>query len=127
MSKRKNEFRPRRPKPDFEAVIDALVFEACAEYGFCGDPDCEPFDRTRRAWTAEEFALEVLRAEGLEPIVIQGIGPSQSEYFVMIRDLFLRRVGASIRVDDTDAQQSSATLQRLGGCDPAAKARRRRR
>lgn len=59
-----------------------------------------PFDTKRGSWTAEEFAFEVLRAEGMEPLMIEGIGVSQSEYFNVIRDFFVKQHGAAIRVTD---------------------------
>jgi hypothetical protein len=42
----------------------------------------------------------VLRAEGMEPLIIEGIGVSQSEYFKIIRGAFVKHFGASVCVPD---------------------------
>jgi hypothetical protein len=77
-----------------------MLGKLCIEWGFCGDHRHAPFDHKRGAWTAEEFALEVLRAEGMNPLMIEGIGPSQSDWFKKIRARFVDEFGGSIRVDD---------------------------
>jgi hypothetical protein len=75
----------------------------CVEWGFCGGADA-PFDRTCGAWTADEFALEVLRAEGEAPLMIEGIGPSQSPWFKKIRARFVSEFGVSVCVRDFESK-----------------------
>ena len=75
----------------------------CIEWGFCGDAKRAPFDHKRGAWTAEEFALEVLRAEGMDPLIIEGIGPAQSDWFKRIRDRFIAEFGASVSLRDFES------------------------
>lgn len=77
-----------------------MLSELCIEWGFCGDAKHARFDRKRGSWTAEQFAFEVLRAEGMDPMIIEGIGPSQSEWFKKIRSRFVAEFGASVRVSD---------------------------
>lgn len=42
----------------------------------------------------------MLRAEGIDPLVIEGIGPSQSEWFKLIRKRFVATFGQSVCVAD---------------------------
>lgn len=76
----------------------------CIEWGFCGNAQDAPFDRERSAWTADEFAIEVLRAEGMNPLLIEGIGPDQSEWFKKIRARFVSEFGGSVRVEDFETR-----------------------
>lgn len=80
--------------------MSRLLGKLCAEWGFCGSARDAPFDRQRSAWTADEFAIEVLRAEGMNPLLIEGIGPDQSEWFKKIRVRFLSEFGVAVSVDD---------------------------
>jgi hypothetical protein len=104
-----------------------LLTRLCIDCGFCGDARQAPFDRSRTSWTADEFAFEVLRAEGMDPLWIEGVGPSQSEFFKMIRDQFSSRFGASISVEDFTEEGATRRLTLLGGSDSTASAPRRRR
>ncbi len=76
----------------------------CIEWGFCGNAEDAPFDRERAAWTADEFAVEVLRAEGMNPLVIEGIGLDQSEWFKKMRARFVAEFGHSVSVRDFEAE-----------------------
>jgi hypothetical protein len=42
----------------------------------------------------------VLRAEGMEPLIIEGIGLSKSEYFKLIHGAFVKHFGAAVCVRD---------------------------
>jgi hypothetical protein len=96
------------------------VGELCVGWGFCGTPDAAPFDRRRVSWTAEEFAREVLRAEGDHPSLSE-------RWFKPIHDKFMAQFGASISVEDFTEEGAARRLALLGGSDPSASARRRRR
>jgi hypothetical protein len=74
----------------------------CIEWGFCGNANDAPFDHTRASWTADDFAFEVLRAEGMNPLVIEGIGPFQSDWFKKIRKRFVSEFGQSVCLKDFD-------------------------
>jgi hypothetical protein len=63
----------------------------------------------------------------MNPLIIEGIGPSQSEYFKLIRDRFMAQFGASISVEDFTEEGAARRLAFLGGSDPSASAPRRRR
>lgn len=88
----------------YDRAIGNTLGKFCIEWGFCGDYRHAPFDQKRDAWTAEEFALEVLRAEGMNPLVIEGIGPSQSPWFKKIRGRFVAEFGASVSVRDFESE-----------------------
>jgi hypothetical protein len=86
-------------------ALSATCWGSCVlKSGFCGDAKHAPFDDKRGAWTADEFALEVLRAEGMDPLMVEGIGTSQSDYFRMIRARFVSEFGATVSVRDFEAQ-----------------------
>jgi hypothetical protein len=91
----------------------------CVVFGFCGSATEAPFDSSRLSWTADDFAREVLRAEG--------IGPLETDYFKVIRREFTDRFGASVSVQDFDGDEAARRLAMLGGVDPKAAAPRRRR
>lgn len=74
------------------------------EWGFCGNAKDAPFDHTPGAWTADEFALEILRAEGMDPLIVEGVGPSQSEWFKRIRARFIAEFGPSVCVCDFESE-----------------------
>ncbi len=76
----------------------------CVDWGFCGDAENAPFDLERTAWTADEFAIEVLRAEGMNPMMIEGIGPDQSDWFKKIRARFVAEFGGSVSLCDFDSK-----------------------
>jgi hypothetical protein len=111
----------------YDGAISNLLGKLCVEWGFCGNAKDEPFDRARTSWTAEEFAFEVLRAEGMDPLMIEGVGPSQSEYFKMIRARFSEDFGPAISVEDFTEEGAARRLAQLGGSDTTASVPRRRR
>jgi hypothetical protein len=127
VSKRKSESEAQYPERRFEGAIENLLRVLCVDFGFCGDSHHAPFDLSRTSWTADDFAVEVLRAEGMNPLHIEGIGPSQSDYFKLIRDQFVARFGASISVEDFTEEGAARRLALLGGSDPSALAPPRRR
>ena len=89
-------------------------------WGFCGTPDAPPFDHKREGWTADEFAREVLRAEGDYPSL-------NEKWFKPIRKEFVTRFGLSTCVADFEEGEAARRLARLGGYDPMASRPRRRR
>lgn len=101
-SKLKYEFTKKKltARQRYDRAISGLLGKLCIEWGFSGDAKEPPFDHRRSAWTAEEFALEVLRAEGMKPLIVEGIGPSQSEWFKKIHARFSAEFGGSIGVGD---------------------------
>jgi len=46
----------------------------------------------------------VLRAEGMNPLMIEGIGPSQSDWLKRIRARFVAEFGDSVRVGDFETE-----------------------
>lgn len=88
----------------YDRAISNMLGKLCIEWGFCGDARHAPFDHGRATWTADEFAMEVLRAEGMNPLEIEGIGPSQSDWFKRIRARFVAEFGNSVSVHDYEAE-----------------------
>jgi len=82
----------------------------CVKNGFCGTSGVAPFDASRESWTAEEFAAEVMRAEGMEVAAYRspsnGPRPSRrrdkrsGDHFSMLRDAFVAGFGATVCVAD---------------------------
>jgi hypothetical protein len=70
------------------------------DLGFCGSSRFAPFDASRQCWSAGEFAFEVLRAEGMAAIVVEGVGPLKSEYFKLIRTRFVKHFSETVNVKD---------------------------
>ena len=88
----------------YDRAISKMLGKLCIEWGFCGDARQAPFDHRRAAWAADEFALEVLRAEGMNPLEIEGVGPSQSDWFKRIRARFVAELGNSVSVHDFESE-----------------------
>ena len=80
-----------------------MLGKLCVEWGFCGNSKDASFDGARASWTADEFATEVLRAEGMNPLMIEGVGPDQSDWFKKIRARFVSEFGASVGVGDFES------------------------
>ena len=55
----------RRTRPQtFEDALRYLLYDLCVEWGFCLPPDDAQKIAQSQIWSADEFALAVLRAEG---------------------------------------------------------------
>ncbi len=82
----------RTPQERLEARLETFREWLCTEWGFCGTAGISPVDYARESWSADEFAREVLRAEG--------IGDLETEYRRKIREEFQRRYGDRLSVAD---------------------------
>jgi len=119
-SKHKDDFKQTTARQRYDKAISDLLGELCVGLGFCGTPDAAPFDHKREAWTADEFAREILRAEG-------GGGGFEEKWFKPLRKEFVARFGLELRVADFEEGEAARRLALLGGHDPMASGPRRRR
>jgi hypothetical protein len=89
--------RPAKtPQERVEATLESFRDWLCANWGFCGANDAPPANFARDKWTVDEFAEEILRAEGISSL--------ETDYRKQIRDEFVRRFGASLSVADFDTE-----------------------
>lgn len=114
MSKHKNEFKPQStPRERYQDAIRRLLDDLCSNGGFCGDGRYAPFDRDCLSWTAEEFAREVLRAEGMDPT---------DGWAKQLREIFTARFGGSLCVADFESHEEARRLALYGTVDLSARA-----
>jgi hypothetical protein len=99
-SKEKNDSKKATARQRYDRALERALGDVCVQLGFCGSSGFAPFDATRESWSADEFAFEVLRAEGMAAIVVEGVGPLKPEYFDLIRALFVKHFGAFVSVRD---------------------------
>jgi hypothetical protein len=80
-------------KPSLEKELDALLTKLCIEWGFCIPPADFRRIATSRRLSADEFADEVLRAEGFDP-------EYELHWFRKIKRRFIDQFGECISADD---------------------------
>jgi hypothetical protein len=79
----------RRPKdfPPGERKLRYVLYDLCVDWGYCIPPaDAERITKFKEI-TAEEFAIEVLRAEGIAP-------EHERELVRKIAGVFVARIGS---------------------------------
>ncbi len=76
-----------------EERIHYLLADLCVEWGFCIPPEDAARIAQSKHLEADQFALEVLQAEGYE------LG-RHSEWFSPIKKRFIDRFGQSASIDD---------------------------
>jgi hypothetical protein len=83
-----------KPGPvSLEKQIRNLLYDLCVDWGFCIPPaDADRIARSKRL-QAREFAIEVLRAEGMWPAY-------EAKWSRRIEQRFEERFGSSISVDN---------------------------
>ncbi|QGZ94095.1 hypothetical protein DSM104635_00911 [Terricaulis silvestris] len=96
----KNESKKATTRQRYDRALERALGDVCVQLGFCGSSGFAPFDASRECWSADEFAFEVLRAEGMAAIVVEGVGPLKPEYFELIRARFVKHFGASVSLSD---------------------------
>jgi hypothetical protein len=79
----------RRPKdfPPGERKLRYVLYDLCVEWGYCIPPADGKRIAKSKEITAEQFAIEVLKAEGIEP-------SQESELVRKIAAFFVARIGA---------------------------------
>ncbi|MDH3379655.1 MAG: hypothetical protein OEQ39_22235 [Gammaproteobacteria bacterium] len=60
-------FKPDRNTPPMEREINYLLYDLCVIWGFCIPPKNAEVLSKRNHISAEEFAIEVIEAEGMNP------------------------------------------------------------
>jgi len=76
-----------------EKQIRYLLGDLCVDWGFCIPPaDADRIARSKRL-EADEFAAEVLRAEGM-------FSEYETKWFPRIKQRFIERFGSSVSVED---------------------------
>jgi hypothetical protein len=89
--------RPAKtPQERLESTLEAFRDFLCVEWGFCGASGVAPANLARDRWTADEFAEEILRAEGISSL--------ETDYRKQIREEFVRRFGPSLGVSHFDGE-----------------------
>ncbi len=71
-----------------EKEIDALLGRLCVELGFCLPPSEHDRIASKGYWNAEDFAKEVIAAEGLNP-------EYEVKWLREIRNRFIQHFGSS--------------------------------
>lgn len=89
----------KTPQERVEASLEGFRDWLCLEWGFCGEVGVPPADFSRDRWTADEFAEEILRAEGISPF--------ETDYRKKIRDEFVRRFGGALSVSNFVGDESN--------------------
>lgn len=84
--------RPLKPSSTLEARLSHLLGELCVEWGFCIPPaDAERIARSKHL-TTDQFAVEVLVAEGMHP-------EYEKQWRKKMRDRFVAVFGHEVRAD----------------------------
>ena len=84
-----------------EEALDHLLGELCERGGYClPQAETERIASMARL-TADEFAIEVLKAEGLNP-------EYEKRQFRFVRDRFIERFGTSVSQDSPEWPRSDS-------------------
>jgi hypothetical protein len=87
--------------PMLEKMLGTLLDEMCLEWGFCLPPADRERIASSRSLTADEFAAEVLRAEGFDP-------EYELSWYRKVRQRFIDRFGEAASAEDSRFQRASA-------------------
>lgn len=85
--------RPLKQGSSLEDRLSHLLYELCVDWGFCIPPADAQRIASTTPLTADQFAYEVLTAEGF-------VAEYEKRWFRQIRQLFVDRFGQEIRVED---------------------------
>lgn len=84
--------RPVKPDSPLEERLSHLLGKLCVEWGFCIAPvDAERIARSKHL-TADQFATDVLIAEGMQP-------EKEKQWRKKIRDRFIVVFGSEVRAE----------------------------
>lgn len=86
--------KPLRADSTLEEHLENFLGELCVDWGFCSIPD-DVWQRivTSRILTADQFAHDILTAEGF-------ITDYESHWFRELRQRFVGKFGAEARAED---------------------------
>ncbi|OJJ14871.1 hypothetical protein BKI52_40660 [marine bacterium AO1-C] len=87
-------YKPKRDVPPMERELDYLLYDLCVKWGFC--IPAEDSDRISKAkyYMADEFAQDVLTAEGMNP-------GEERTWMRKITNIFTERFGTNEIDEDT--------------------------
>lgn len=91
--------RNYKNEPPMKREILLLLGDLCVVYGFCIPPEDNERISSQEYLEAEEFADEVLRAEGMVP-------EYEKKWRKLIREQFINKFGTSIAIGDFEAPET---------------------
>lgn len=86
-------FQPLKQDSSLEDRLSYLLSELCVDWGFCIPPADAQRIASTRPLTAEQFAREVLTAEGFA-------AEYEKRWFAQIRERFVDKFGHEIRAQN---------------------------